>query len=147
MTDLTLDILLPLVAIGVTYVHPDPGHNRTTGSDMALGSSLIPDGTIALSGNRGHSDLCGPPLQHSFQTLARPQAAAQVPGLCVGHSGNLGHRLQHRPQLRLDHGLRPGPRQHLSQVDTLVPGRSPSHSDQDSSGSDMAPEHQQGNRF
>lgn len=42
-----------------------------------------------------------PLLWHGSQTPTRPQVAAQIPGLCVGLSCNLGHRLQHRPHLQL----------------------------------------------
>ena len=44
-----------------------------------------------------------PLLKHGPKTPPKPQAAAQILGLRVGPRENLGHRLHHRPQLKLNY--------------------------------------------
>lgn len=50
----------PSIAIGAADINTDPGCYRATDPDMTLGSSLGMDYTMALGGNTGHPDLCGP---------------------------------------------------------------------------------------
>lgn len=100
------------------YINLDPGRYRVTNPDMALCNSL----TNMTPWYRWHHRpplSVWPLLWSGPQSSNKPQALAQILGLCVTSSGNLGDR----PHLQLSHSLRHGTR--LSLVDILVPGGNP----------------------
>ena len=82
-------------------------------SDMALDIRLVLGDTMALDINPGHPDLLTPAVAQP-QAPTRPQAASKILGLFVAPSHNLGHRLQQRLQLQLEHGQRHGHWQYCS---------------------------------
>lgn len=71
-------------------VNSDPGCCRAIDPDMAVGSSLGPDNTMAPGGSRPPR-LAWSQLQRGSQIPTRAQAVAQTLGFHVVFVGNMGH--------------------------------------------------------